>query len=461
MDKYKRLISNTFIFAIAAFASKLLIFFMMPYYTRVMSTEDYGIADILVQTCNLLIPFATIGINNAVIRFGLDKKSNKQGVFTIGIITIIVGFLIMLLFDSLIAKVSILDGYRIYLYLFVLASALHGLCSQFARAIGYVRFYAVDGIIATALVIVLNILFLTAFNWGVKGYIWSTIITDFVCTILVFWGTHLRRYINFKEVTKKLYYKMLSYCTPLIPNTICYLIVSISGRYMIAYIIGEAANGIYAVSNKIPTILMIVANIFAEAWQISAVTEEDERERFFTRICSIYQAIAFTTAAILIATSQISTRILAAPEYFEAHRYIPLLVMATTFSCIATFLSSVYMVKKKSIYTLLTTLLAALLNIVLNLWLIPRFSITGAAIAMLISYFAMFIVRAFHTRKYVKIKWNIPRLIINVALLITEIVLMMTMCKHYFVYCIIITIIITSINFRELVQIIMAKFFNK
>lgn len=461
MDKYKRLVNNTFIFAIAAFGSKFLIFLMMPFYTRVMSTHDYGTADILVQTCNLLIPFATIGINNAIIRFGLEKNINKKGVFTIGLITILIGFCIMLLFDPLISKISIISEYRFYLYLFVLASALHGLCSQFARAIGYVKFYAIDGVLSTALVIVLNILFLAVFNWGVKGYIYSTIITDFVCAVIIFIYTHQKRFISFKSVKKVLYMKMLSYSTPLIPNTVCNLIVSISDRYMIAYIISEAANGIYAVSNKIPTILMIVANIFAEAWQISAVTEEEGRERFFSRVCSVYQAIAFTTASVLIVTAQLTTYILAAEQYYEAWQYIPLLVGATTFSCVASFLSSIYMVEKKSICTLVTTMIAALLNIILNIWLIPIYGIYGACVATFISYFAMFLIRALHTRKYVKISWDIKKLIINIIAICAQIIFMMTMCKGYLLYTCLITCLVIIINIKDVFGAVAAKLLKK
>lgn len=458
MDKYKRLMNNTFIFAIAAFGSKLLIFLMMPFYTRVMSTEDYGIADVLVQTCNLLIPFATIGINNAIIRFGLDRKASKKGVFTIGLMTIAAGFVIMVLFDPLISRVSVLKGYTGYLYLFVLASALHGLCSQFARAIGYVRFYAINGVFSTVLTIVLNILFLAVFKWGVKGYIWSTIITDFTCAVLIFFLTRLHRFVRFKKVTRELYAKMLSYCMPLIPNTVCSLIVSISDRYLVTYMIGESANGIYAVSNKIPTILMIVANIFAEAWQISAVTEEEGRERFFSRVCGVYQAIAFTTAALLILTSQLSTAILAAPEYYEAWRYIPILVSATTFSCIATFLSSIYMVEKKSVCTLVTTMLGAGINIVLNVWWIPVYGIYGAAAATLISYFVMFAVRAVHTRKYVRIEWNIKKLLINISALFLQIIVMLSMCPLYIVYSSLLTAVVIVVNFKDVVSLIRTRF---
>ncbi len=458
MDKYKRLVSNTFVFAIAAFSSKVLIFLMMPLYTRVMSTSDFGLVDVLVQTCNLLIPFATIGINNAIIRFGLERSTSKKGVFTIGLMTILLGFIIMVLCDPLISKVTVLQGYTGYLYLFVLASALHGLCSQFARAIGYVRFYAIDGVFSTVLTIVLNILFLVVFRWGIVGYILSTIITDFTCAILVFLLTRLHRFISFKKVTKALYYKMLAYCMPLIPNTVCSLIVSVSDRYIITYMIGEAANGIYAVSNKIPTVLMIVANIFAEAWQISAVTEEEGREQFFSRVCGVYQALAFSVAAVLIVTAQLSTRILAAPEYYEAWQYIPFLVMATTFSCIATFLSSIYMVEKKSVCTLLTTVLGVVVNVVFNILWIPSYGIYGAAFATLVSYFVMFVVRAVHTRKYVRIRWNMGKLVCNILALGAECAIMISQCPFYLVYAIALTLFVLVLNFKDMIAVLRARF---
>ena len=64
MDKYKKLISNTVIFAIGTFSSKVLVFLLMPLYTRVLSDAEYGITDLIVQTGNLLLPLASLGIVN-------------------------------------------------------------------------------------------------------------------------------------------------------------------------------------------------------------------------------------------------------------------------------------------------------------------------------------------------------------------------------------------------------------
>ncbi|MBO5929001.1 MAG: hypothetical protein J6Q42_03160, partial [Clostridia bacterium] len=72
MDKYKRLLSNTVIFAISTFSSKMLSFFLTRLYTEVLTQGEYGVTDMLQQSGNLLLPLITLGIINAVLRFGLD-----------------------------------------------------------------------------------------------------------------------------------------------------------------------------------------------------------------------------------------------------------------------------------------------------------------------------------------------------------------------------------------------------
>lgn len=77
VDKYKKLLSNTLIFAIGTFSSKLLVFFLTRLYTAVLTESEYGAVDLIQQTGNLLLPLVTLGITNAVIRFGLDRGVKK------------------------------------------------------------------------------------------------------------------------------------------------------------------------------------------------------------------------------------------------------------------------------------------------------------------------------------------------------------------------------------------------
>ena len=453
MNKYKKLVSNTFIFAIGTFSSKLLVFLLLPFYTRVLSNESYGVVDIIVQTCNLLIPIATVGITHAIIRFGLERRMDKQSVFTTGVLIMLGGFLVLLLFEPVMAGIPMIGEYTFYIYLFIFMSSMQGICSQFVRAKGYVRLYAIDGVFKTILTIVFNVLLLGVFHFGVEGYVLATILTDTISTICLTLIARLYRYFNLKKLNAWLTRVMLKYSIPLIPNTICTWIINISDRYMVAFLISSAANGIYAIANKIPTILIIVSNIFGEAWQISAVSEDKRsREQFFTQVSGVYQSIAFLTASFLILSAKFVTRLLASEAFYESWQYIPFLVLATTFACLAAFLSSVYMVEKKTVATMITTFISALVNIVLNLLLIPAIGVNGAAIATFISYFVMFLIRFVHTQSFIRIRWDKLRLVLNFVIILAQAVIMINEVPGWIAYESVLFLLVFVINLKDLLK---------
>ena len=148
----------------------------------------------------------------------------------------------------------------------------------------------------------------------------------------------------------------------------------------------------------------MVANTFSSAWQLSALADQsrEEKERFFSNVYAVYFAVALVVASGVILTAQISTRLLAAPDYYEAWRYVPVLTLATTFGCLSSFLASIYMVEQRSGATLFTTMLGAVANVVGPM---------GAAISTLLSYILIFSVRAIHTRTMLRIRWEFHRFI--------------------------------------------------
>ena len=100
--KYKQLVSNTLLFAISNFSSKLLSFFIRPYLSYALDSPDVmGVSSLLQQSANLLIPMVSLGVSYAVIRFGLDKTKDKASVFVNGFVTILLGFGIMVLASPL------------------------------------------------------------------------------------------------------------------------------------------------------------------------------------------------------------------------------------------------------------------------------------------------------------------------------------------------------------------------
>ncbi len=425
MDKYKRLVSNTAIFAIGTFSSKLLTFFLTRLYTAVLEQSQYGVTDLIQQSGNLLLPLVTLGITNAVVRFGLDKGVRKSDVFTTGLLSICVGFIVLLAAAPLLNGIDLLSGNIGLLCLFVLMSSLRSLCAQFVRAQNRVKLFAVDGILSTLTTIVFNVLFLVVLKWGVFGYIFSIVCSDALSVVFLFITARLHRYINFRTLDRSVSKSMLKYAVPMIPNSILWWITNVSDRYIVAAVWGEGYNGLYAAAYKIPSFIMLASGIFIDAWQISAVTEEEDRDTFYTRVMSAYSMLLFAMASVVIAFTMVVPHVLFDPKYYEAWRYIPLLVIAMVFTCMVNFLGSIYMVEKKSVRSLVTAAISAVLNIVLNLLWIPTYGVNGAAAATLVCYLVVFVIRLLDTRRYIRIRWNFGRLIGCTVLLLAQTVLLL------------------------------------
>ena len=418
LNRYKRLFSTTFILGVGTFSSKLLVFFLMPLYTRVLTDNQYGTVDLLVQTGNFLIPLVSLGINNAVMRFGMDGETDRRSVFTTGLAAILISFGVFLLLYPLVNMVPGVAGYAFWIYLFVFCSMLRSLCAQFVKSLQLVRLYAFNGVLGTATTLLFDILFLVAFRLGVVGYLLAIICSDLVSLFLLFIVARLYRYIRLQFLRREVVGKMLRFSLPLIPTNVFWWITDVSDRYLVTWMIGSEANGLYAVSYKIPTVIITLVGIFMDAWQISILTEKGAlaRRKFFAKVFSMYQSVVFVSASALIVFAKVITRILVSDAFYESWRYIPLLILATCFSSFVTFFGTIYMVEKKSVSTLVTTILGAVLNIIGNILLIPVMGVQGAALSTCLSYAAVFLVRVIDTHRLISFRWNVARFMLNLII---------------------------------------------
>lgn len=470
-NKYTRLFTNTALFAISTFSSKVLSFALTRLYTSVLTEASFGVVDLITASANLLIPLVSLGISNAVIRFGLEKDVSKSGVFMSGLASIASGFAILLMFLPIISNIPVVSGQVILLYIYVLVSCLRTLCCQFIRARLYIRLYAIDGILSTAYTIGFNVLFLVVLDMGSTGYLLSIILADLLSTIGLFFVARLWQYIKIKKFDWTLHKSMLRYSLPLVPALMFWWVTTASDRFFITFMCGPAENGLYAVANKVPSIVAILSTIFTEAWQLSAVTDGQDtgRNDFFSNVFQALASVTFIVGGVLIYSSQWIMRILVAPDFFIAWRYVPFLVMSTVFSSLVAFLNSVYMVEKKSSLSLVTMMLGAVVNLILNYLFIPLFGPNGAAFATFISYLIVFIVRAINTQRFIRIDFKPLRQAANTLLLGTAAFLMIGNPTLWQLWCALPVGLLIALNatglYKGLMQVIKkrraAKALNK
>ncbi|MGN0523845.1 MAG: oligosaccharide flippase family protein [Eubacterium sp.] len=472
MDKYKKLATNTIIFAIGTFSSKVLSFLLMPFVTRMMVAGEYGAADLVQQTANVLIPIVFLQVNSACLRFALDKAANKKDVFSVGIRTTAIGFVVFLLFAPLIRIIRINDfslgDYIVLIYLFVLVSGTRQLCQQFVRGCGHVKTFAVDGIIATATTLAFNLLFLGPLHWGVTGYIVAIIASDACSVIFLFATCKLWRFVKFKGIGKGITGEMLKYSIPMMPSIILWWVINVSDRYMVTFFNGSEANGLYTAASKIPNFIIMFSSIFIDAWQLSAVDEYDNKDKadFFTKVFRVYSGGVFAAASGLILLCQVITKILVSPSYYMSWEYVPILIISTSLSCFVNFLASVYMASKKTVMGMVTAFAGAGTNVILNLLLIPSMGAKGAAIATVCAFVVVFVTRAINTRKYVKVNFSTPIMILEIGILAAQAAVMILMQSGIVMYAIeaVLFVIMLVLNYntlKELIMLLVNKFLKK
>ncbi len=427
-NKYTKLFSNTLIFTVGKFVSKLIVIFMLPFYTSYLTSAEYSTADLITNLCNLLIPMACLGVSEGIFRGAASKNVDKESFFTNGALLMIIGSAAFLLLSPILSLFDYFNEYIWLIILYVLASNIHSVCSQYVCAIGKTKLFAGQGVLNTMLTVLLNILFLVGFDMGINGYVLSIVIADLLSALFLIFAARLDRAFIPPKINGGIMRELLRFCLPLIPSTVFWWITGVSDRYMVAYFCSDEMNGLYAAAYKVPTLLTYVVIIFNEAWKLSAVAESDDREectKFYSGVFKYYIAVMFAGGAMLAVGAQIFASILFAESYFSAWVYIPILSAATVFTALDTFLGSAYFTVKKTGMSFWTSLVGAALNIVLNIILIPAYGALGASIATYISYFIVFIVRALTMHRFIPFKMYPVRIIFN-TVIITAISAVMT-----------------------------------
>ncbi len=457
MNKYKSLAKNTAIFAIGTFGSKILSFIMVFFYSRAMSTADFGLLDIIINSASLVIPVAFLGITNAVIRFGLDDDYKQSDVFTTGLLSVGIGFAFLLLLSPFVMMIDDLKKYIVIFYLHILMSALRHVCSYFVRSDNRPKLYAADGIFSTFMTCLLTIIFLIPLKMGILGYMLAIIIADFLSVLFLVFGSRAYKNIDFKGLNFKICRQMISFSLPLMPTSLLWWVVNVSDRYFVKYMIGSATNGLYAAAYKIPTILTLASAIFLDAWQISAVSENksSNKNEFYSDIFKSFQGAIFVVGSVLIFSSKLITKILLAESYYDSWQYIPVLIFATVFSCFVVFMGNIYLAGKRNIATLVTTVAGAVINLILNGILILYFSAQGAAIATCISYFVVYAARAIDIKRKEKdIDFSSVYVLINSGIMIVQTVIMLFEVPLWWLWQIICLVATVLVNYKMLIKLL-------
>lgn len=423
-DKNRRakyLIKNIIIFAIGSIATKLISFFLVPLYTNVLSTSQYGTVDLVNTVCTVLAPIIILNISEGVMRYALDKNVDHTKILSIGLLVFIgavFGGLLIIPVSQLFKEIA---PYALYVYFYTITLAGSQLFLCYLRGKEKLTQYALGNILQTTSIAVFNIMYLDKLHQGITGYFKAYIWACSITMIYAFIVGDVKEVIRKFHIDTMLAKEMAKYSVVLIPNTFMWWIMNSSDRVMVTAMIGVAANGIYAISYKVPSLVSVFTGIFNQAWGYSAIRENDSKDRdeYTSIIYKKVVGISVISGVGLLAIMKPFLKIYVEDSFYEAWKYTPYLIVGNVFLTLATFLATSYTVNKDSKGYLFSATTGALVNVIMNFLLIPWFGISGAAFATCLSYFIVFLYRVIDIKKYIKLD------IINIKHLIAYFILIL------------------------------------
>lgn len=409
MDKEKKLLKNTVIVAIGQICTKFVSFFLLPLYTAVLSTQEYGIVDILNTYISLLLPIVFFQIDQGIFRFLIDARSDeneKKRLISTTLITVVLQSIVYIILFIFIGQ-YIKNDYKYYLATNVLAAMFSNLMLQIARGLGDNSIYSLGSLISGSGTILLNVVFIVIFKWGAYGMLLASFIANCLCALFIFFKEKIYIYVRLQDSSLNEIKRIWRYSLPMVPNQLSWWVINASDRTIITYILGASINGIYSAANKFSSICITIFNVFNLTWTESAsiYVNDKDSEEYFSNIFNVTIKLFVSLCLGIIAFMPFVFRFfITGISFADAYYQIPILLIATIFNISVSMLGSVYVAMKKTDEIAKTSFLAALINICVNLLLIRFIGLYAASISTLIAFSSMTLYRYRDVQKYKKIK---------------------------------------------------------
>lgn len=424
MNQRNQLVKNTMIIAIGKLSTQIISYLLLPLYTYKLDPAEFGTYDFVCTLSLFLCPVITLLMEESMFRFLIDaiSKQQERKVISQTIIYTLFGTVIFIPIAIIAMKFG--AGYSPMLIFaiisFIISNILIGLSNSLARGLSKLKLYSFSNFILGIGTIILNVIFIVALNSGAEGLLWANTIANALTAIVIFAKLRLWKYIG--KFNKSLMKKMVKYSVPLVPNSISWSIINMSDRIFLTQIIGSAANGIYAMANRFPNIINVLYGYFNTAWKESAarIIKDQNKNQYYNSIYHDTKRFLYAVTICLIAVMPFIFPILINKSYDEAYIYIPIVMIATYYSNLSSYFGGIFSAYKDTKIMGTTTLVAAAINLIIDLVLIKKFEIYAACISTLVADLIVYFYRRKKLKKYIKLKelkWQGPTIIMIIVCL--------------------------------------------
>lgn len=411
----KRLVIGTITYMLGNLTSKILQILILPIITAALSTAEYGYYDLLVTTISLVTPVVTFQMIEGMFRFMFDatEEEQKMTVSTVTAFLVCGCFFLATIFLILGVAVPVVK-YPILIYLNYVSSMVFNYMQKLARCQQKNRQFATSGVINTIVMLGCQAFLLIVLHLGVEGMLVANAVSYLVASLYLGLQLHIRQWLSCKYISITKFIELFKYSAPLIPNSVGWWVVASSDRYVITGFLGTSFNGIYSIAGKFSQMLTFVTTVFQLAWQESAIMEErsDKRDKFYTETFNTYMKLLMGAYLIILPLIKLLIPILLADSYQIGYLYNPVLLIGAVFSAFSQFYGSAYLVFKKTGGAFYTTVVAAVVNVLIGVGLIQWIGLFAPALGTAVAFFVQWILRAHQMKDYFKVKIDKKSLVV-------------------------------------------------
>ena len=422
LKNIKKTLSHSVIYSFGNFATKLIGIILLPLYTKHITVSEYGILGILEITIMILTQVLILGQPNAFLRFyDLDEFREKRKItlFTISIfllsIIVIINIFGQYFASNFAAYFSKPHEFAIYFRLcfyIIILRIINNLFLSVLRAKEKSIFYAIANIIKLTIILGFIIYFVAFLRIGVRGILYSYLIGDGLMFLILFPSM-------ISEMIPKFDYKILraalSFGFPLIFINLAGFLLNMGDRYILKFLVDYKEVGLYNLGYKVAGILNV---FFIQSFSLALLPityklyGQKGDKRYYSKMLNYFVFVLFMAGLILALFCREIIKLLALnPDYWAAYKVVPYIILAYIFSGAKYVVTLGLFLKRKTNYVAYNTIGAAILNLILNFLLIPKYRMMGAAVATIISFAVLYLVTYFVANRFYKIPYENAKLL--------------------------------------------------
>ncbi len=421
-------LKNSLVYGLGNIAVKVIGFVLIPLYTdpKYFSVDDFGIIGLLDITGLVIIAVISSSMPQSLIRWYWDKdhRNNQKGIFFMSFTTqILVSILFCCLFLPFSGKISVLVfrdiGWSFALKLVILSSALqaiNNIINMLIRIQSRSVLYTFTNLFKLLIVLLLTIYLIVFKKMGVAGIYLAQVIGNSVFIIMLSGYSIKNCKPSFNFSTLK---AMSLYGYPLLLASFAGALLNVIDRYALNSMSLLKFVAIYTLAFKIASVLKLV---FVESFKMAVSPlimqkiDSPDNKRFYSKVL-LYSSyvIMFGIIALSLFSLEIIKVMAKSPELWQAYIVVPVLALSVFFVNMREVTSSGLYITKKTKILGVVVVISTVLNLMLNILLIPLWNIMGAALATLLSQLFYWYACYFFAQKAFYIPYETRKIFIMVA----------------------------------------------